>query len=69
MIVMSTSLIKLDCSGVTTENSATCVIFVNNYGDSVVLVFLTATFLLIIFAVPVNLSNGVTVTVVLYSDG
>ena len=70
----------LDCSGVTTENSAICVCFLIRYGDSVVLVTLTAVLLSIIvdieweiskLAVSVNFSNGVTVTVpvVFHFDG
>ena len=68
----------LDCSGVTTENSAICVCFLIRYGDSVVLVTLTAIVLSIIvdieweiskLAVSVNFSNGVTVPVVLHFDG
>ena len=68
----------LDCSGVTTENSAIYVCFWIRYGDSVVLVTLTAILLSIIvdieweiskLAVSVNLSNGVTVPVVFHFDG
>ena len=68
----------LDCSGVTTENSAICVCFLMRYGDSVVLVTLTAILLSIIvdieweisrLAVSVHFSNGVTVPVVFHSDG
>ena len=68
----------LDCSGVTTENFATCVCFLMRYGDSVVMVTLTAIFLTIIvdieweisrLAVSVNFSNGVTVPVVFHFDG
>ena len=68
----------LDCSGVTTENSAICVCFLIRYGDSVVLVTLTALRLSISvdieweisrLAVSVNFSNGVTVPVVLHFDG
>ena len=68
----------LDCSGVTTENSAICVCFLMRYGDSVVLVTLTAILLSIILdieweisrlAVSVNCSNGVTVPVVFHFDG
>ena len=68
----------LDCSGVTTENSAICVCFSMKYGDSVVLVTLTAILLSIIvdierensrIAVSVNFSNGVTVPVVFHFDG
>ena len=42
---MSTGLINLDCSGLTTENSAICVFLLIKYGDSIVLVLLTAVFL------------------------
>ena len=68
----------LDCSGVTTENSAISVCFLMRYGDSVVLVTLTAILLSFIvdteweinnFAVSVNFSNGVTVPVVFHFDG
>ena len=68
----------LDCSGVTTENSAICVCFLKRHGDSVVLVTLTAILLSIIvdieweisrLAVSVNFSNGVTVPVVFHFDG
>ena len=68
----------LDCSGVTTENSATCVCFLIGYGDSVVLVTLTAILLSVIvnieweiskLAVSVNFSNGVTVPVVFFFHG
>ena len=68
----------LDCSGVTTENSAICVCFLMWYGDSVVLVILTAILLSIIveieweisrLAVSVNFSSGVTVPVVFHFDG
>ena len=68
----------LDCSGVTTENSAICVFFLIKYGDCVVLVTLTAFFLSIIVEieweiskidVSVNFSSGVTVPVVLHFDG
>ena len=68
----------LDCSGVTTENSAICVCFLMIYGDSVVLVTLTSILLSFIvhiewelsrLAVSVNFSNGVTVLVVFHSDG
>ena len=41
-IAISTGLMCLDCCGVTTENSAKCVCFLMRYGDSVVLVSLTA---------------------------
>ena len=43
-ITISTGLMCLDCSGVTTENSAICVCFLIRYGDSVALVTLTAIF-------------------------
>ena len=68
----------LDCSGITTENSAICVCFLIRCGDSVVLVTLTAILLSIIVyiewefsrpAVSVNFSNGVTVPVVFHFDG
>ena len=68
----------LDCSGVTTENSAICVCFLMRYGDSVVLVALTAILLSFIvdieweisrLDVSVNFSNGVTVPVVFHFDG
>ena len=68
----------LDCSGVTTENSAICVYFLIRYGDSVVLVPLTAIRLSIIvdfeweiskLAVSVNFSYGVRVPVVIQFDG
>ena len=68
----------LECSGVTTENSAICVCFLMRYGDSVVLVTLTAILLSIIvdieweisrLAISVNCSNGVIVPVVFYFDG
>ena len=68
----------LDCSGVTTENSAICVCFLMRYGDSVVLVTLTAILLSIFvdieweisrLAVSVNLSYDVTVPVVFHFDG
>ena len=77
-IAVSTSLMILDCSGVTTENSATCVFFFIEYGDSVVLVIRTAVFLSIIveiewdisrLAASVNFPTGVTVPVVCHSDG
>ena len=47
-IVIPTGLMCLDCSGVTTENSAICDCFSIRYGDSVVLVTLTAILLSII---------------------
>ena len=68
----------LDCSGVTTENSAIFVCFLIRYGDSVVLVTLTAILLSIIvdiewenskLAVSVNFCNGVTVPVVFHFNG
>ena len=68
----------LDFSGVTTENSAICMCFLMRYGDSVVLVFLTAILLSIIvdidceiskLAVSVKFSNEVTVPVVFHFDG
>ena len=77
-IAISTGLMCLDCSGVTTENSAICVCFLIRYGDSVVLVTLTAILLSIIvdieweiskLAVSVNFSNGVTVPVVFHFEG
>ena len=77
-IAISTGLMRLDCSGVTMENSTICVCFLIRYGDSVVLVTLTAIRLSIIvdieweisrLAVSVNFSNGVTVPVVFHFDG
>ena len=77
-IAMSTGLMCLDCSEVTTENSAICVCFLMRYGDSVVLVTLTAILLSNIvdieweistLADSVNFSNGVTVPVVFHFDG
>ena len=68
----------LDCSGVTTENSAICVSFLIIYGNSIVLVTLTAIFLSNIVniewkiskvAVSVNFPNVITVPVVLHFDG
>ena len=68
----------LDCSGVTTENSAICACFLIRYGDSVVLVILTAVRLSIFvdieremskLAVSVNFSNGVTVPIAFHCDG
>ena len=62
----------------TTEKCAICVCFLIGYGDSVILVTLTANFLSINvdidweiskFAVSVNFSNGVTVPVVFHFDG
>ena len=67
-----------DCSGLTTENSATCVLFLIRYGGSIVLVTLTAISLSKIvdiewevskLAVSVNFSSGVTVPGVFHSDG
>ena len=77
---MSTGLRCLDCSGVTTENSksAICIFFLIRYGDSVVLITLTANLLSNVvdidgkiskLAVSVILSSGVTVPVVFLSDG
>ena len=63
---MSTGLMYLEFSGVTTENSEICVFLLITYGDSVVLVTLTATFVSHIvdmewrisrLAVSVNFSN------------
>ena len=77
-IAISTGLMCLDCSGVTTVNSAICVRFLIRYRDSVVLVTLTAILLSIIvdieweiskLAVSVNFSNRVTVAVVFHFDG
>ena len=77
-IAISTGLMCLDCSGVTTVNSAMCVCFLIRYGDSVVLLTLTAILLSIFveieweiskLAVSVNFSNGVTVPVVFHFDG
>ena len=68
----------LDCSGVTTENSAICVCFLIRYGDSIVLVTLTAVLLSIIvdleweiskLAVSVNFFRGVTVPAVFHFNG
>ena len=62
----------------TTDNSAICVCFLIRYGDSIVLVTLTAILLSIFVdieweiskpAVSVNFSNGVTVPVVFHFDG
>ena len=67
----------LDCSGVTTQNSAICVCFLSRCGDSNVLVTLTAILLSNIvdvgweiskLAVSVNFSNGVRVPVVFHFD-
>ena len=77
-IAISTGLMCLDCAGVTTENSAICVCFLIRYGDSVVLITLTAILLSTIvdyeweisrLAVSVIFSNGVTVPVVFHFDG
>ena len=77
-IAISTGLMCLDCCGVTTENCAICVCFLIRYGDSVVLVTLTAIRLSIIvdieweisrLVVSVNFSNGVTVPVVFHFEG
>ena len=68
---------NLDCSGVTTENSAIWVFFLVKYGNSVVLVILTAVFSSNIveiewdisrFAGYVNFPTGVTVPVVCHCD-
>ena len=48
MTAISTGLMYLDCSGVTTENFAIRVCFLIRYGDSVLLVTLTAILLSII---------------------
>ena len=73
---MSTCLMYLDCSGVTTENSAIFVYFLIETGQSVVLVTLNATFLsvfvdieweIITLAVSVSFYNRVTVPVVVHS--
>ena len=67
-----------DCSGVTTENSAICVFILIRYGDSALLVTLTANLLSIFvdilreiskLAVSVNFSSGVTVPAVFHFDG
>ena len=77
-IAVSTGLIDLDCSGVTTEKSAICMLLLIVQGDSVVLVTLTAIFLSIIveiewdiirLAASVNFSTGVKVPVVFHSYG
>ena len=74
---ISTGLTCLDCSGVTTENSAICVFSLIRYGDSIVLVTLTAILLSDVVnieweiskrAVSLNFCNGVTVTVVFHFD-
>ena len=66
------------CSGVTTENSASCVFFLIRCGNSVLMVSLTAFLLSLIvdieweiskIAVSVSFSNGITVLVVFHSDG
>ena len=68
----------LDCSGLTTENSAICACILMRYGHSAVLVSLTAILLVIIvdieweinrLAVSVSFSNGVTLPVMLHFDG
>ena len=68
----------MDYSGVITENSAICVCFLVLYGDSVVLVTLTAILLSFIvdieweiskYAASVNFSNGVTLPVVFHFYG
>ena len=68
---------NLDCLGVTTENSAKCVLFWTAWSDSVVFVTLTSIFLSIIhdlendnvrLTASVNLSNVDTVPVPIYSD-
>ena len=78
MITVSTGFMCLDCSGVTTENSAICVCFLMRYGDSVLLVTLTAILLSNIvdieweisrLGVSVNFSKGVTVPVVFHFGG
>ena len=56
MITMSTGLIYLDCSGGNTENATIYIFFLSEYGDSVVLVTLTAIFLSII----VDIELGIT---------
>ena len=48
---------NLDCSAVTTQNSATCVCFLIVYDDSLVFVTLTATFLSIIFDIECEISR------------
>ena len=77
-IAISTGSMWLGCSGVTTENSAISVFFLLRYGDSVILVTLTAILFSIFveiewetsrLAVSVNFSNGVTVPVVFHFDG
>ena len=77
-IAICTGLMCLDCSGVTTENSAICVLFFIRYGDSPILVNLTAIFLshfvdiereISKLAVFINFSSGVTVPVVFHYDG
>ena len=66
---ISTGLINLDCSGVTTENSAICAFLLIKYDDSVVSVTLSVIFLSIIvdiewkinkLAVSLNFCRGVT---------
>ena len=77
-IAISIGLMYMGCCGVTTEISAICEFSLIRYGDSVVLVTLTATLLAIIvdieweistLAVSVNFSRGVTVPAVFHSDG
>ena len=74
---MSTGLMNLDCSGLTTENSAICGLFLIEKCDSVILVTLTAIFLSNIIeierdnielAASVKFFTGVTVTVVFHFD-
>ena len=69
---------RLDCSGLTTENSVIIVFFLTRYGEPVVVVTLTAILLSNIvdieweiskLAVSVTFSNGVTVPVVFHFDG
>ena len=69
---------NLDYSGVTTKNSAVSTFFLIKYGDSVVLLILTAVFLSVIIDIEwdisrlaafVNFLTGVTVPVVCHSDG
>ena len=78
MTAVSTGLMNLDRSGVTTQNSAICVFFLIKYGDSVVLVILTAVFLSIIVEIEwdfcrlvssVDFPTAVTVPVVCHYDG
>ena len=76
-LAVSTSLMNLDCSGMTAENSASRALFLIKYFDFVVLVTLTATFSLITveiesrsseLAVLEDSSSGVTVTVSFHSE-